>query len=176
VQEHKAVRRLVKSPPELWAQCSDPTSLARHLNGFGEIRITRLEPESTVAWEGESVSGTVTLEASGWGTRVQLTADAPRAPAPDSGPPATTAFTEHPQSTKHAQSGPAPVSRGLPARFGTLIRRRRESPVLAPAPADQRQAQARPAPAAPGGTDLGAELEAALDSLGAAHHRPYSRS
>jgi hypothetical protein len=71
--EQEASRTLVKSPPELWSECSDASSLARHLDGFGEIRITRLEPESTVAWEGEHASGTVRLEPSGWGTRVTLT-------------------------------------------------------------------------------------------------------
>ena len=44
---------LVKSPPELWAELSDPETLARHLGEFGEIRITRTEPETAVAWEGE---------------------------------------------------------------------------------------------------------------------------
>ena len=71
----KASRTLVKSNPELWAECSDAVSLARHLGTFGEIRITRLEPETAVAWEGEDVRGTVTLEPSGWGTRVVLTAE-----------------------------------------------------------------------------------------------------
>lgn len=74
--EHEASRTLVKSPPELWAECSDAGSLARHLGEFGEITITRLEPETTVAWEGEHVSGTVRIEPSGWGTRVTLTAQA----------------------------------------------------------------------------------------------------
>ncbi|MEA2160932.1 MAG: hypothetical protein QOD66_3312 [Solirubrobacteraceae bacterium] len=87
--EHEASRTLVKSPPELWAECSDATSLARHLGTFGEIRITRLEPETAVAWEGEEVSGTVRLEPSGWGTKVILTARrpgvdvAPEAPVPE---------------------------------------------------------------------------------------------
>jgi hypothetical protein len=72
--EHVASRTLVKSPPELWAECSDATSLARHLDGFGEIRITRLEPETAVAWEGERARGTVRIEPSGWGTKVILTA------------------------------------------------------------------------------------------------------
>ncbi|HEY1507857.1 MAG TPA: hypothetical protein VGF93_02570 [Solirubrobacteraceae bacterium] len=74
-EQHMARRTLVKSPPELWAQCSDAASLARHLGQFGEIRITRLEPETTVAWEGEDASGTVRLEPSGWGTQVTLTAE-----------------------------------------------------------------------------------------------------
>jgi hypothetical protein len=69
-----AQRRLVKSPPELWAQVSDEDQLGRCLAEFGEIRITRVEPETTVAWEGERASGTVELAAAGWGTRVVLTA------------------------------------------------------------------------------------------------------
>jgi hypothetical protein len=78
--ELEASRTLVKSAPELWAECSDGASLARHLGAFGEIRITKLEPETSVAWEGDEVRGTVTLEPSGWGTRVVLTATPERAP------------------------------------------------------------------------------------------------
>ncbi len=70
-----AKRTLVKSPPELWTELSEVESLARHLGEFGEIRITKLEPETTVAWEGERASGTVEIEASGWGTKVTLTAE-----------------------------------------------------------------------------------------------------
>ena len=73
--EITAVRTLVKSPPELWAVCSDEDALGQHLAAFGEIRITRLEPESAVAWEGERASGTVRIEPSGWGTKVTVTAD-----------------------------------------------------------------------------------------------------
>src|SRR5882762_3126492 len=83
--QHEASRTLVKSPPELWTECSDAGSLARHLGEFGEIRITRLEPETTVAWEGDTVRGTVELQASGWGTKVTLTATpiaGPSAPKP----------------------------------------------------------------------------------------------
>jgi len=72
--EHVASRTLVKSPPELWAECSDAASLARHLGQFGDIKITRLEPETAVAWEGERARGTVRIEPSGWGTKVILTA------------------------------------------------------------------------------------------------------
>jgi hypothetical protein len=83
VQAH---RTLVKSPPELWAELSDAESLAQHLGEFGEIRITRTEPESTVAWEGEHVRGTVTIAPSGWGTEVFLTARI-AVPEPESPPP-----------------------------------------------------------------------------------------
>ena len=72
-------RTLVKSPPELWAELSDPAALGRHLGELGEIRIVSIDPESTVDWEaaaadGAEVSGRVALEPSGWGTRVTLSA------------------------------------------------------------------------------------------------------
>ena len=67
-------RTLVKSPPELWAELSDPKSLARHLGELGEIRITRAEPEKLVEWEAEQASGSVAIKASGWGTKVTLKA------------------------------------------------------------------------------------------------------
>jgi hypothetical protein len=73
--ESKASRTLVKSLPELWSEVSNAASLQRHLDQFGEIHITRLEPEAAVAWEGEHARGTVRLEPSGWGTKVILTAE-----------------------------------------------------------------------------------------------------
>src|SRR5271169_1341919 len=74
-------RTLVKSPPELWAELSDPDTLARHLSELGgEIRITRVEPETTVVWEGERATGRVELKPSGWGTKVTLTVTAPAPP------------------------------------------------------------------------------------------------
>ena len=69
-----AQRTLVKSAPELWSEVGEVQSLARHLGAFGEIRITRLTQETTVAWEGERASGTVELKPSAWGTKVTLTA------------------------------------------------------------------------------------------------------
>jgi hypothetical protein len=81
-------RRLVKSPPELWAEVSDAAALAKHLGEFGEIRITRKEAETTVAWEGDdATSGTVEIAGSGWGTRVTITLETPD-PAPPPTPPA----------------------------------------------------------------------------------------
>jgi hypothetical protein len=65
-------RTLVKSPPELWAELSDPAALARHLGELGEIRIVRAEPESTVEWEAGSTTGVVSIKPSGWGTKVTL--------------------------------------------------------------------------------------------------------
>jgi hypothetical protein len=65
-------RTLVKSPPELWAELSNPEVLARHLGDFGEIEITSVEPETKVEWEAEEASGIVHLKQSGWGTKVTL--------------------------------------------------------------------------------------------------------
>src|SRR5271167_4103990 len=74
-------RTLVKSPPELWAELSDPEALTRHLGELGEIRITRAEPEKLVEWEAEAASGRVEIKASGWGTKVTLSASRELAPA-----------------------------------------------------------------------------------------------
>ena len=65
-------RTLVKSPPELWAELSDPAALARHLGELGEIRIVRTEPERVVEWAAEQTTGVVSIKPSGWGTRVTL--------------------------------------------------------------------------------------------------------
>jgi hypothetical protein len=65
-------RTLVKSPPELWTELSDPSSLSRHLGELGEIRVTRVEPESAVEWEAENIRGFIQLKPSGWGTKVTL--------------------------------------------------------------------------------------------------------
>jgi hypothetical protein len=85
-----AKRTLVKSPPELWEELSEVEGLAKHLGAFGEIKITKLEPEHTVAWEGEHASGTVSIEPSGWGTKVTLHAELPEEEASEAAdePPA----------------------------------------------------------------------------------------
>jgi hypothetical protein len=189
--EHEAARTLVKSPPELWEACSDAESLGRHLRPFGEIRITRLEPETTVAWEGERASGTVTIEPSGWGTKVTLTALADGGPQPE--PVAAPAPGKPPRLTL-AEPAPRPRSGGL---LGRLLGMFRSAPVPEPAPeatsepafepAPEATSEPAPAPetavaervvaepASGGSIDAPAALDAALESLGQAHHRPYSR-
>lgn len=121
MDELRAQRRLVKSPPELWAEVSDPEALCRHLDLFGEIRISRLEPESTVAWEGDRASGTVVLDSAGWGTRVTLTAAIrePAVPEPTAGgsaPLATDAGNAAgdtaPVAATERAGGPAAVAPG----------------------------------------------------------------
>src|SRR3712207_7729397 len=86
MEDPRAQRTLVKSPPELWAEISDAGALAGHLGAFGEIRITRLEPEATVAWEGDRISGTVDLQPTGWGTKVKVTAEPVSEPEPEPEP------------------------------------------------------------------------------------------
>jgi hypothetical protein len=116
----EAQRTLVKSPPELWAELSDPASLARHLGNFGEIRIARVEPEKSVAWEADNVAGTVELKPSGWGTKVTLTivreSPEPAATAPEPEPePAATAPQPRPKPAATApQPRPEPAASSEP--------------------------------------------------------------
>ena len=117
--DHEARRTLVKSTPELWVECSDAGSLARHLGAFGEIRVTRLEPETTVAWEGDAASGTVSLEPAGWGTRVILTAVTPgsghRHPDSVSPPGPRRRWRSPPPSARPLSRRPAPTRRDRPS-------------------------------------------------------------
>jgi hypothetical protein len=99
-----AKRTLVKSPPELWEELSEVEGLAKHLGAFGEITITKLEPEHTVAWEGEHASGTVSIEPSGWGTKVTLHAELPEDAAPEAEEPPA----EEPVSDEPAAEEPVP--------------------------------------------------------------------
>ena len=144
--EHQSSRTLVKSAPELWAECSDAASLARHLGAFGEIRITKLEPETTVAWEGAAASGTVKLETSGWGTRVTLTVreeTAPGEPGPATEPepvaieePGPVAAAE-PEPEAIPQPEPVAVPEPEPepmAEPEPLVEPGPESVVIAPVP------------------------------------------
>ncbi|GAC1433996.1 MAG: hypothetical protein NVSMB51_00120 [Solirubrobacteraceae bacterium] len=175
-------RTLVKSAPELWAEVSDAAALSRHLGEFGEIRITRTEPENTVAWEGERASGTVKLEVSGWGTKVMLTARAARPGQPVGAPALAQPDVSYPAPTP--PSGPA-VPTARPGFFKRLFGRRAlplEPPPPAPAcvPASRTELRAlgpihvveqRP----PEPIDASGALETMLDTLGTAHRRPFSR-
>jgi hypothetical protein len=154
--ETRAQRTLVKSPPELWAEISDLEALARHLGEFGEIRITRLEPETTVAWEGDRARGTVELEPSGWGTRVTLTAEVPDGgeaadpaeatppPEAEASPPEASEPEPEPERAEPEPAAEAEVRPGFFARwFGRG--RRRDNVALA---AEQETAASEPAPLA----------------------------
>ena len=153
----EAKRTLVKSPPELWAELSEMSALARHLGEFGEIRITRTEPESVVEWEGDLASGAVHLEPSGWGTKVTLTAlPAMVDPAPPEPEPEPVVVEE-------------PPPRGFWSR---LFRRPAAEPIAPPPPEPDPDPTPLPAIDAAAGE---AVLGRALDALGTAHHRPFSR-
>jgi hypothetical protein len=78
---YEVSRTLVKSQPEVWAEIEKAERLAELL-GDDAIRITRSEPESAIAWEGTSASGTIEITASGWGTKVSLKTEVERAPEP----------------------------------------------------------------------------------------------
>jgi hypothetical protein len=155
----EAKRTLVKSAPELWAEISDVAALARHLGELGEIRITRAQPEELVEWEGDRATGTVRLEPSGWGTRVNLTAEptpppeepaAPEAaepaaitPEPAAPDPAEPTALAAPDPAAHAAITPEPATPEPPdpaptprtGFFARLFRRfRRPAPAIAAAP------------------------------------------
>jgi hypothetical protein len=131
MQDLTAKRTLVKSQPELWEELSEVERLAKHLGAFGEIRITKVEPEHRVAWEGEHASGTVSIEPSGWGTKVVLSAEltaepdepdpgeaAPEAVAGVADPPAEASATEE-------SAEPAPEADPTPAPRETAAERPR---------------------------------------------------
>lgn len=202
----KVQRTLVKSPPELWAELSDPATLARHLGELGEIRIVCVAPESTVEWSAEAMSGTVSIKPSGWGTKVTLNVTreiAERAPTASASTEITSPAEPQPEAEVEAEPRP-----GFFARlFG---RRRRKASLAKPTEtlAEPIETLAEPTetlavtpppdlppaptePAADVTADISAELmaaeeaaieevtavlTAALDRLGAAHHRPFSRA
>jgi hypothetical protein len=92
-------RTLVKSPPELWSELSNPEALARHLSELGDVRITAVEPETKVEWEAEGSSGIVHLKQSGWGTKVTLTVTR-TAPAGEEAPSESEAIAEPESATE----------------------------------------------------------------------------
>jgi hypothetical protein len=135
-------RRLVKSPPELWAELSDAEALARRLGEFGEIRITRREPETIVAWEGEHASGTIEIESSGWGTAVIITAR-PAAPPPAPEPAVEVPGPPAPPAPDPAPPAPAP-----------------DPAPPAPAPDPEPPSPGPPAPGPPPAPEPGPQIEA----------------
>lgn len=70
---YEVSRTLVKSPPEVWSELERVERLAELL-GDAAITITRRDPETTIEWQGAAANGTIEIGASGWGTKVRLTA------------------------------------------------------------------------------------------------------
>jgi hypothetical protein len=133
MQEPRAQRTLVKSPPELWAEVSDVESLARHLGEFGEIRITRLDPETTVAWEGDRACGTVALEPSGWGTKVTITAKLAEEAAPEAAEPVAEPEPPAPEPEPEA-AAVEPVAEAEPEPEAAAAKPEPEPEAAAPEP------------------------------------------
>jgi hypothetical protein len=222
MQDLTAKRTLVKSQPELWEELSEVERLAKHLGAFGEIKITKLEPEHTVAWEGKHASGTVSIEPSGWGTKVTLTAELVENGDPpdqgDSGPGAAArdeaaadnadvgcdaieAADEAPAGGASASEAPATEAtgtvphsgrRGFWSRLfaGWLVPEERlnratfegagerggELATSVPeTPAESRTVEPAAGIVVVDQDGARSVLEEALDALGSAHHRPFSR-
>ena len=146
----QATRTLVKSAPELWAEVADPEALATHLGVFGAVSITDCEQERRVTWSAEHGVGTLELEPAGFGTRVRMRAEASvisETPAPE----------------------PEPVPEPRRGVWSRLTRRRPDR-IVVPEPAEPIRVRAL------GDDEVLAVLQETLDSLGTAHHRPFSRS
>jgi hypothetical protein len=186
-----AQRTLVKSPPELWSELSEVDRLAQHLEAFGEIRITKLEPEHTVAWEGEHACGTVSLEPSGWGTKVTFEAALAVEPEPEPEPqpePQPEPVAVEPEREPEPVEDEHAPRRGFWARlFRSWLVPEERANRLAREPAEEPVAEEpvapEPVPAEPPPPATTIEprtaqavLDHTLDTLGSAHHRPFSRS
>ena len=175
-------RTLVKSPPELWTELSEPATLAHHLGELGEIRITRTEPEKTVEWEAADTTGKVLLKPSGWGTKVTLTAarelSAPE-PPPEPEPSMEVESEPEPMAVEEPEpevvlEEPEPRSPGF---FARLFRRRIKDQALPEPPVElDLTVEPEPAPedvtppqdALPDETpDIAAELKAAEEEVAA---------
>ena len=131
--------------PSCGRRCQIRGALARHLGEFGEIRITRTEPESLVIWEGEKAAGPSRARAIGLGDagHADCRGRNDRSPL-------------HPSRWNRPGSGS-----GRGCSGAARPRRSRRSPdPPAPAIADEQG---------------DAALNEVLDTLGAAHHRPFSR-
>jgi hypothetical protein len=148
-------RTLVKSPPELWAELSDPSSLSRHLGELGEIRIVRTEPESTVEWTAENTTGTVSLKPSGWGTKVTLSVtrelDEPPALTAEEASDAASAteLTPEPEAVQEPESAQEPEAAIEPEVPQDAQPEQLEQEVAPEEPEATPEARAMPEPSAP---------------------------
>jgi hypothetical protein len=191
VSEAQVERTLVKSPPELWAELSDPGALVRHLGELsGEISITEVEHETTIVWEGERACGRVQLEPSGWGTRVILTVTQ-QDEAPAQAAPQLSVEEAPAEAPIDAAAAVAAAAAALPPRPRRLLARLLdhlrpltaaaavERAVLEPQASESGPTPPEPPPA--NAVALPPErakeiLASVLDALGRAHHRPFSRA
>jgi hypothetical protein len=183
-------RTLVKSPPELWTELSDPTSLARHLGALGEIRITKVEAEKRVDWEADDATGSILIKPSGWGTKVTLSVtrevavpdspteeDAPEIATPqeadvamiETAPDSRTdeedvALAEEPiaaeVSSEEHEGGAQDVPEPRRGFFARLFGRRRRSEAVAVAPAPPESIAEGSSPVAEQAAEVSASVSA----------------
>jgi hypothetical protein len=138
-------RTLVKSPPELWAELSDPAALARHLGELGDIRIVRTEPERTVEWAAENTTGTVSIKPSGWGTKVTLSVTREVAES-EAAPEAETTPAPEAASAPEAEATPPPEALTAPAPEATPELRSEPEAADEPEPGSERETAIAPDP------------------------------
>lgn len=67
-------RTLVKSPPEVWAELERDGRLAELLE-IESLEVTVAQELEVLEWQAETASGRIEIKASGWGTKVSLTAE-----------------------------------------------------------------------------------------------------
>jgi len=82
-------RTILKSAPELWQQLLDGEALREAFGSAGSLRVEPLKLGRELAFETPLVKGRITLEQTGWGTKVEalLTARS-EGGAPEPAPPA----------------------------------------------------------------------------------------
>lgn len=186
-------RTLVKSQPEVWAELEQVERLAELL-GDEAISITRSEPESTIEWQGQSASGKIELAASGWGTKVRLTAETKAADPvePEPEPEPEPVQTIDPEPTAIVEQVEAEAKIGFMARmkamFGSKPAEVAAEPVIVetpevmvePEPEPEPVPEPEPEPVAeqvaesvPETIDFEERLTSVLDHLGSAHKRPF---
>lgn len=191
-------RTLVKSQPEVWAEIEKVERLAELL-GDDAISITRVEPESTIEWEGSSASGTIEIAASGWGTKVSLKTEVSEqrvAPEPEAVVKPEPEPEPEPEAIVEPESEPEPtaeVETAAPAKLGfwANIKLKFSSAEPEPEPVAVVEAESEPEPVAivqpapetepepeqtPEPIDYESRMTALLDHLGSAHKRPFVNS
>ena len=176
----EAERTLVKSPPELWSELSDPAALARHLGELGEIRIVKTDPEQCVEWEAEDTHGKVQITPSGWGTKVSLSVSIDTAPAdtpvPQSPVPHTPAAApaEHPVSVLQAAARPVLLPKASTpdtARPEAVSADAASEDAVSAAPTVEGTAPTEPSPAKPASAEPEQEDAAPADAEPASKRR-----
>jgi hypothetical protein len=100
-------RTLVKSPPEVWAELERDGRLAELLALDG-LEVTVAQELAVLEWQAEQASGRIEIKASGWGTKVSLTADVEAEQVAEVEPVAEVEHAETVERPKVEQPEPEP--------------------------------------------------------------------